>query len=155
MPCFMFLIMVNLKLVTRPQFSWPYLKTNEISTWRPAESCNCLNLQFTLLFCFVNNSTARKNVQIRSFFLSQFSRISTESVLRSKSSYSVRIRENTDQKKLRIWALFTHHHLLKTLLKSVALKVFSESCQTSKMELFEKIVNGWKLIVHDFIKLSL
>ena len=40
-----------------------------------------------------------KCVQIRSNFWSVFSRIQTE--------YSVRMRENTDQKLLRIWTLFT------------------------------------------------
>ena len=45
-----------------------------------------------------------KSVQIRSFFWSVFSPIRTEyRGLRSKYSYSVRMRENTDQKKLRIW----------------------------------------------------
>ena len=49
-----------------------------------------------------------KCVQIRSFFWSVFSCIRTEyGDLRSKSPYSVRIQENTDQKKLRIWTLFT------------------------------------------------
>ena len=42
------------------------------------------------------------------FFWPVFSRIWTDHRdLRSKSPYSVRIRENTDQKKLRIWTLFT------------------------------------------------
>ena len=52
-----------------------------------------------------------KSVEIRCFFWSVFSRIRTEygdfGDLHSKSPYSVRIRENTDQKKLRIWTLFT------------------------------------------------
>ena len=49
-----------------------------------------------------------KSVQIRSFFWSVFSRIWTEyGEIRSISLYSVRMRENTDQKKLRIWTLFT------------------------------------------------
>ena len=61
-----------------------------------------------------------KSVQIRSFFWSVFSCIRTEygdllrkSCIRTeygdllrKSPYSVRIQENTDQKKLRIWTLF-------------------------------------------------
>ena len=48
-----------------------------------------------------------KSVQIRSFFWSAFSRIWTEyGDLRSKSPYSVQIRENKDQKKLRIWTIF-------------------------------------------------
>ena len=49
-----------------------------------------------------------KNVQIRSFFQSVFSRIWTEyGDLRYKSPYSVQMRKNTDQTKLRIWILFT------------------------------------------------
>ena len=35
----------------------------------------------------------------------------TESFLLCKSPYSVRIRENTDQKKLRIWTLFTQRKI--------------------------------------------
>ena len=54
------------------------------------------------------NGHCVKSVQIRSFFWSVFSRIRTEyeEILRI-SPYSVRMRENTDQKKLRIWTLFT------------------------------------------------
>ena len=49
-----------------------------------------------------------KSVQIQSFFWSLFSRIWTEyGEIRSISPYSVQMRENTDQKKLRIWTLFT------------------------------------------------
>ena len=49
-----------------------------------------------------------KSVQIRSFFWSVFSRIRTEyGEKRSISPYSVRIRENSDQEKHRIWTLFT------------------------------------------------
>ena len=49
-----------------------------------------------------------KSVQIPIIFWSVFSRIRTEyGDLLRKSSYSVRIRENTDQKKLRIWTLHT------------------------------------------------
>ena len=49
-----------------------------------------------------------KSVQIPIIFWSVFSRIRTGyGDLLRKSSYSVRIRENTDQKKLRIWTLHT------------------------------------------------
>ena len=49
-----------------------------------------------------------KSVQIRSFVWSVFSRIQIEyGDLLRKFPYSVRIRENTDQKKLRLWILFT------------------------------------------------
>ena len=49
-----------------------------------------------------------KRVQIQSFFWSVFSRIRTEygEILRI-SPYSVRMWENKDQKKLRIWTVFT------------------------------------------------
>ena len=53
-----------------------------------------------------------KSVQIRSFFWSVFSRIQTEyGEIRSVSPYSVRMLENTDQKKLNIWTLFTQWYL--------------------------------------------
>ena len=49
-----------------------------------------------------------KSVQIRSFFWSLFSCIRTKyGDLRSKPPYSVPIQENTNQKKLLIWTLFT------------------------------------------------
>ena len=49
-----------------------------------------------------------KSVQIASFFWSVFSCIWTEyGDLLHKSLYSVQIQENTAQKKLRIWTLFT------------------------------------------------
>ena len=48
-----------------------------------------------------------KSVQLWRFFWSMFSRIWTKyGEIRSISPYSVRMRENTDQKKLRIWTLF-------------------------------------------------
>ena len=49
-----------------------------------------------------------KSVQIRSNFWSVFSRIRTEyGEIPSISPYSVRMRESTDQKLLRIWTLHT------------------------------------------------
>ena len=48
-----------------------------------------------------------KSVETRNFFWSVFSRIWTEyGDLLHKFPYSVRMRENTDQKKLHIWTLF-------------------------------------------------
>ena len=56
----------------------------------------------------VFNTLPKKIVQMRSFFWFLFSCIRTEyGDLRSKSPYSVRIQEITDQKKLRIWTFFT------------------------------------------------
>ena len=58
-----------------------------------------------------------KSVQIRSFFWAVVSRIRTEyREIRSISQYSVRMRKNTDQKKLRIWTLFTQG-LLRTNIR--------------------------------------
>ena len=58
------------------------------------------------------NAHCVKSVQIRSFFWSIFSCIRTEyGGSRSKSLYSVLIRENTDQKKLGVWTLFTRWKL--------------------------------------------
>ena len=52
----------------------------------------------------------KKLDQMMSFFWSIFSRIRTEYiVLLSKSPYSLRIRENTDQEKILIWELFTQY----------------------------------------------
>ena len=55
-----------------------------------------------------------KRVQIRSFFWSVFSCIRTKHG--DLQMYRVRIQENTDQEKLRIWALFTQWRSWKTLL---------------------------------------
>ena len=54
-----------------------------------------------------------KSVQIRSFFWSVSSRIPTEyREILGIPPYSVRMRDNKDQKKLRIWAHFTQCQLL-------------------------------------------
>ena len=61
-----------------------------------------------------------KSVQIRSFFCSVFPRIRTEyGEIRSISLYSVRMWENTDQKKLRIWTHFTQSFITKIQLNSL------------------------------------
>ena len=55
-----------------------------------------------------HNFHCEKSAQIWSLFWSVFFCIWTEyGNLRSKSPYLVQIQENTDQKKLRIWTLFT------------------------------------------------
>ena len=60
-----------------------------------------------------------KCVQIRSLFWSLFSRIRTEygEILRI-SPYSVRMRENTDQKKPCVWTLFTQWSFFKDYILS-------------------------------------
>ena len=69
--------------------------------------CSTTHGAFKHLFHGGDQVTVQKNVQIRSFFWSVFSRIWTEyRDLLSKSQYSVKIQENTDQRKLFIWTLF-------------------------------------------------
>ena len=61
-----------------------------------------------------------KSVQIWSFFWSVFSCILTEYVdLLHKSPYSVKIQENTDQKKLRIWTLYGVHLCIQSEYKKI------------------------------------
>ena len=61
-----------------------------------------------------------KSVQIRSFFWSSFSLIQTEyGDLLCKSWYSARMRENTDQKKLCIWTLFTPCYYTQVRIQEV------------------------------------
>ena len=77
-----------------------------------------------------------KSVRIRSFFWSIFSRIRTEfGEIRSISPYSVRMRENTDQKKSRIWTLFTQWMTCRSAFRP---------WQTSLMSYFMKMVISWK-----------
>ena len=60
------------------------------------------------LFRKIQTKHCLKSVQKRSFFWSVFSRIWAEyGDLRSKSLYSVRIRENRTIKNFRIWTIFT------------------------------------------------
>ena len=69
--------------------------------------CSTTHGAFKHLFYGGDQVNVYKNVQIRSFFWSVFSRIWTEyRDLLSKSQHSVKIQENTDQKKLFIWTLF-------------------------------------------------
>ena len=77
------------------------------------------------------------SVQIRSFFLSVFSRIDTEY---EEKAHSVRMGENTDQKKLHIWTLFSQclnkplQYLLINLLsanpkRSIVYRTLKHYCQ--------------------------
>ena len=72
--------------------------------------------------------------KLRSFFWSIFSYIWTEyGDLLRHSPYSVRIQENTDQKKLRIWTLFTSSRL-EVFCKKVFLKISINSLETTCAE---------------------
>ena len=67
-----------------------------------------------------------KSVQIRSFFWYVFSRIRTEyGEIWSISPHSVRMRENTDQKNLRIWTLLMQWVKLENMWLVTSLNKFS------------------------------
>ena len=69
-----------------------------------------------------------KSVEIRSFFWSVFSHIRTEGGdLFGKSPYSVRIRENTDQKKLGIWTLFTQRRQLQNVMFFKQMQLYTKT----------------------------
>ena len=99
-----------------------------------------------MLYCI---SHCVKSVQIRSYFWTVFSRIHAEygEILRI-SPYSVRMRQNTDQKRLRIWTLFTQCPL--------KWKTFSENLRFSDSQVlrfflyrnFLKISHQWLPIPH-------
>ena len=73
------------------------------------------------IFYYLTN-TLREKCHIKRFFWSAFSRIRIEyRDLRSKCPYSVRIEENTDDKNLRIWTLFTECYVHLGLQKHVFL----------------------------------
>ena len=91
--------------------------------------------------------------QIRSFFLTAFPRIWTEcGGLLQNSPHSVQIRENTDQKKLRIWTLFvqcTEHLLLKACLSFLYFEFhLFEDFVTSIF--LESLSNCFKTVHHMF-----
>ena len=68
------------------------------------------------------------------FFWSVFSRIWTEyEDLLHKSPYSVQMRENTDQKKLRTWAIFTQRDVMA---KRNPLFLFSVFCKGNFTDIF-------------------
>ena len=70
------------------------------------------------MFLFIfGDRHCMKGVQIRSFLWSAFSCTRAEyGDYQSKSPYSVWVRENTDQKKIRIWTLFTQWEVLYLLI---------------------------------------
>ena len=83
-----------------------------------------------------------KSVQIRSFFWSVFSRIRTEDgeIFRF-SPYSVRMWENTDQKKLRIWTL---HAVVGTFIRLFRWKP-TQKCHMllSSIDMFRSPIPGY------------
>ena len=82
-----------------------------------------------------------KSVQIRSFFWSVFSRMRTEyGEIRSISLYSVRMRANTEQKKLRIWTYFTQWYALQNI------------CFLSVAKILKKYVWSSSYLVEVFFK---
>ena len=112
---------------------------------------NVLTLKsFTLL----DRNHCVKSVQIRITFWSVFSLIRTEyrEILRI-SPYSVRMRENTDQKILRIWTLFTEWicYICSTQILYIytiylivhCLSLMIEICKLQHF-VSEKVANEWK-----------
>ena len=90
------------------------------------------NTEFFLVLIFL------KSVQIRSFFWCLFSFIPSEQgYLRSKSPYSVRIQENTDQKKLSIWTLFTQWEYANQII--VFIRTYLVQCITT-IKIFDIIL---------------
>ena len=88
------------------------------------------NFLMSSCFIYVNSfwpKKCMKSVQVRNFFL----------VCIFLHPHSVQIQENTDQKKLRIWTLFTKWSSM--LLKGVSRTLCNISDET-----FSKVINIWK-----------
>ena len=100
-----------------------------------------------------------KSVQIRSFFWSVFSRVRIEyGEIRIISPYSVRMRKNTNQKKLRIWTLhIVYQPLISTAPRDAALVRNTETklkCKLAKYTDYKKIkqigkCTTFKIIYHN------
>ena len=95
--------------------------------------------KFWLCWMQLRNSNKQhcvKFVQKRSFFWSGFSRIRTGyGEIRIISPYSVRMQENKDQKKLRIWTLFTQCAITRPAF----------TCSKS-METLEQFVKSFQIL---------
>ena len=100
-----------------------------------------------------------KSVQIRSFFWSVFSRIRTEYEEILISPYLVRMQENTDQKKLRIWTLSTQCRLPETCrtLKKKLLKYNTTDnkyiTETIALYYSDSVLTHFSLLLHFIWKL--
>ena len=82
-----------------------------------------LCLDFLRNFETSNKYHCVKSVQLRSFSRSVFPRILTEyGKIRSISPYSVQMRENTDQTKIRIWIHFTQCMFLIIIITTILLQ---------------------------------
>ena len=109
-----------------------------------------------------DNSHIVKSVKVRSFSWSVFSRIRTEygEILRI-SSYSVRIRGNTDQKKLRIWTLLTQWFLGQVIIVTmnaphrllIQLHKFQLNFHLNFYKMMESEVYTWKYFHYNWINL--
>ena len=90
-------------------------------------------------------TTLREKCHIKRFFWSALSCIRTEyGDLQGKCPYSVRIEENTDQKKLRIWTLFTECYVNLGLQKHLFL------IKSDKCHFFVRSSYVWKLY-HNYV----
>ena len=113
--CQCFLTAVNFFKKAPPQTLNKVLNMSLLKTRKDTQNhCKCfwrLTLKTSQCFRITFSSMKKhcmKSVQIRSFFWSINSCIRAKyGDLRSKSPYSLWIQENMDQKKLRIWTIFT------------------------------------------------
>ena len=100
-----------------------------------------------------------KSFQIGVFPGAYFSvfRLNTEisSNLRSKSPYSFRMQENTDQKKLRIWTLFAQCVFLGPPLSNASVWIFRAQPEQHACFLLRKIPKKIILRKHDFFAIPL
>ena len=127
--------------------------------------CGLFIIRFGHILTNLTDCTLCEKCPNKEFFWSVFSYVRTEhGELRSKSPYSVWTQENTDQKKLLIWTLFTQWHPLiliwvslqslerplrnrvklhmKKLIKRFLLKTFRKhSCTIVKLLIAFKIVD--------------
>ena len=125
------------------------------SPWRTQVSSRAfLNCPVTLHLVFktLHDCHCVKSVQIQRFFWSVFSCIWAEyESLPSISPYSVQIQENTDQKNLLVWTLFTQyvdkvlcgvaHEYIESIFCSLLKK---EKCSKMKYFLLQKLQAMYK-----------
>ena len=96
-----------------------------------------------------------KSVQTRSLFRSVFSRIWTEyrEILRI-SPHSVQMRENTDQKKPRIWALFTQCYI-KSIVKTITTNTHNHiTYAMHDLHVFHLLLYMAKFTIISFLSIS-
>ena len=102
-----------MKVVRLANYTSKVFERSDCVVWFPCYTRCKLNFDSYWIH-YLYDKQCVKRVQIRSFFWSVFSWIRTKHG--DLQMYRVRIQENTDQEKLRIWTLFTQWRSWKTLL---------------------------------------